>query len=206
MATDPLLAVLERARSWGFLGPGPVQEHVDHAAGLLEVLQGLGPDDPRRAVDLGSGGGVPGLLAAVATPAWRWVLLDSMARRTDFLRDAVRELGLEGRVEVWRERAEVAGRAEGTRGEIDVVTARSFAGPAVTAECAAPLLRPAGLLIVSEPPGADGSRWDPEGMAGLGFSTPSTSTGGWVVHRLATPAPEWAPRPVGRPAKRPLWV
>lgn len=206
VTTDPLLEVLERSRALGFLGPGPVAEHVVHAQGLVDLLQEEGLEPACRAIDLGSGGGVPGLVAAMATPSWRWVLLDSMVRRTVVLAEAVERLGLGDRVEVWCERAEETGRSERGRGAFDVVTARSFAAPAVTAECAAPLLRLGGRLVVSEPPGSDGSRWDPAPMADLGFTRAPEIVGSWVVHRLHGPVPDWAPRPVGRPAKRPLWT
>lgn len=201
-----LTAVLERSKSWGFLGPGPVEAHIAHADQLVATLAGsvdLGAGG--RGLDLGSGGGVPGLVVALATPAWSWVLLDSMERRTAFLGDAVVELDLVDRVTVWRERAEVAGRDPGHRGRYDVVTARSFAAPAVTAECAAPLLRVGGVLVVSEPPESDPTRWPADGLAALGFDPVPEHQGSWIALRLAREAPDQAPRKVGLPAKRPLW-
>ena len=56
-----LLAVLERSRELGFLGPGPVRPHVLHARSYLHLLDGT---RPLRVLDLGSGGGVPGLVLA----------------------------------------------------------------------------------------------------------------------------------------------
>jgi 16S rRNA (guanine(527)-N(7))-methyltransferase RsmG len=57
------------------------------------------------AVDLGSGCGVPGLLAAIVSDD-HWVLAESEGRKAAFLQDAVRELGLLDRVEVQSQRAE----------------------------------------------------------------------------------------------------
>ena len=52
---------LETARRHGFLGPGPVTDHISHAVGLAEAV----PQPPRQALDLGSGAGVPGLILAL---------------------------------------------------------------------------------------------------------------------------------------------
>ena len=199
---DRLTRVLERSRTLGFLGPGPVAAHVEHARALLPHLEALG--EGCRALDLGSGGGVPGLVLAVALPSWRWTLLDAMQKRTDAMRQAVDELDLAGRVEVVRQRAEVVGHDPAHRGSYDVVTARSFGPPAATAECGAPLLRPGGLLAVAEPPEADGARGDPEGLRQLGLAPRPVATGRWVILRSERVADGY-PRRDGRPAKRPLW-
>jgi 16S rRNA (guanine527-N7)-methyltransferase len=136
-----------------------------------------------------------------------WVLLDAGRRRTDFLTDAVAELGLAERVAVRRARAETAGRDPACRGQFDLVVARGFGSPAVTAECAAPLLRTDGLVVVSEPPEA-GDRWPNDGLTLLGlepvgrFGLPDA---GVQVLRQTRPCPERYPRRVGIPAKRPLW-
>ena len=63
------------------------------------------------------------------------------------------------RVEVRQERAELVGRAREYREQFELVTARSFAEPAVTAEIAAGLVAVGGILVVSEPPEPDGAAW-----------------------------------------------
>lgn len=196
---------LERSREVGFLGPGPVDAHVEHALGFAEVVG----EPPASVVDLGSGGGVPGLVLAAVWPDTRFVLLDSMERRTAFLGEAVQGLGWDGRVEVVRTRAEVAGRDDTFRGWHDVVVSRSFGPPAVTAECAAPLLRVGGRLVVSEPPEQAGERWPADGLATLGLGTPQRLTAengaGYVVLVQEAPCSVKFPRREGVPTKRPLW-
>ncbi|MHB8328638.1 MAG: RsmG family class I SAM-dependent methyltransferase [Acidimicrobiales bacterium] len=108
---------------------------------------------PGSFLDLGSGGGLPGLVLAHHWAQCASVLLDSNERRVDALRQCVRQCGWEERVRVVHARAEVAARDPELRGALDVVVARSFGPPAVAAECAAPFLRVGGLLVVSEPPG-----------------------------------------------------
>ena len=207
---DALVPVLEDARKLGFLGPGPVEVHLDHAAGYAEAL---GEDAgahwaPARAADLGSGAGLPGLPLALHFRDTQWTLVEASVRRAAFLRAAVRTLGLEARITVVEERAEAVARWPASRRYFDLVVARSFGPPAVLAECAAPLLRVGGRVVVSEPPGGEPERWPAEGLAGLGMTSgKSVQAGGaaYQVLRQATLCPDRWPRRVGVPAKRPLF-
>lgn len=200
---DQLDAVLEEARGLGFLGPGPAVDHRRHAEGFLSLLE---DQDLAAAVDLGSGGGVPGLVLASALPHTTWVLVDAMRKRTAFLTDAVARLGLTGRVTVRTERAELTGREPGLRGVHGAVVARGFAPPAVTAELAAPLLHIGGVLIVSEPPGG-ADRWPAAPLAEVGLAVDARTPGppALVQLRQVAPVPDRYPRRVGVPSKRPLW-
>ena len=160
--------------------------------------------------DLGSGGGLPGLVVAHALEGATVALIDSSARRTAFLRRAVARLGLGDRVRVVEDRAEVCGRDEALRGSFDGVMARSFGRPAVVAECAAPLLKSGGWLLVSEPPSGrppEGSRWPAEPLRQLGLVPDEPTREGfeYQVLRQREPCPDRFPRRVGVPAKRPLF-
>ena len=194
--------VLSEAREAGFLGPGPVEDHVYRALDLGAAV-GRPPSD---ALDLGSGGGVPGLPLMLLWPTSRWVLLDGSVRRADFLGTVLVRLGLSDRGEVRAERAEVAGRSP-LRGRFDLVVARGFGSPAVTAECASPFLVPGGQLIVAEPPGGAPERWDAEGLRKLGMAVDQAfrSPTAFQVLNQEVSCPERYPRRVGVPSKRPLW-
>lgn len=150
---------------------------------------------------------MPGLVLALATPGWRWTLLDAMTKRTAFLADAVARLGLVDRVEVTTRRAEELGRSGDRRGHFDAVTARGFGPPPVTAECGAPLLRVGGVLLVSEPPGSKGDRWDQTALRELGLRFEGVVVAAPALGRLrqVEPCPERFPRRTGVPVKRPLW-
>ena len=198
-----LLRVLAVSQERGFIGPGSLDPHLQRALDMAAVLSAL----PRRALDLGSGGGLPGLPLALLFAGTEWVLLDGSVTRCTFLTEAVTELGLAGRVAVRAARAEEAGRDGGLRGSFDLVVARSFGPPAATAECAAPFLEVGGRLVVAEPPGSTGERWQAEGLAKLGMRPLSTVTQPSAVTLLTQdrPCPPTYPRRTGVPAKRPLF-
>jgi 16S rRNA (guanine527-N7)-methyltransferase len=192
---------LAEAQRLGFIGPGSLEPQVTRSR---DFAVAFGAPAPAQLVDLGTGGGLPGLLLAGMWPTTSLRLLDANRRRCDFLRRAVRGLGLDDRVVVDERRAEEVGRDPAVRAVADLVVARSFGPPAVTAECAAPLLGPDGLLIVSEPP-EQPARWPVEPLAELGLAVDPVQEPGFVRLRQAEPCPSRYPRRVGVPAKRPLF-
>jgi 16S rRNA (guanine527-N7)-methyltransferase len=199
--------LLTEARDFGFLGPGPVDTQIARSLAFAEMVATV----PQSAVDLGSGGGLPGLVLALAWPGTRWTLVESNQRKAEWLLGAVERLGIGRRVEVLRERAENVGHGT-LRGSADLVTARSFAPPGPTAECAAPLLKPGSRLVVAEPPDGPSSRWPAEGLAKLGLvmektQVIATSAGPASLSCLmaASSCPPRYPRRVGVPLKRPLF-
>ncbi|MEA3216020.1 MAG: rRNA (guanine527-N7)-methyltransferase [Acidimicrobiia bacterium] len=200
-----LLAVLEESRRLGFLGPRDVTAHLEHAVAMGRAVQ----SDLRSGavLDLGSGGGVPGLVLARLAPGSVWTLLDSQERRTEFLTEAVHELGLAGRVVVVRARAEDVGRRVEHRERYRLVTSRSFGAAGITAECGSPLLAVGGRLVVSEPPSTDENRWPAAPLLELGLECRRVDVDGlgFAVLEKVAPTPEWAPRRVGRLGKRPYF-
>ena len=207
-----LRELLAEARALGFLGPGPLDPQVRHAQGFTAIARRLSGRGPVRLVDLGAGGGLPGLVVATEWPEATVALLEANGRRAAFLRRAVERLDLEGRVSVLEERAEVCGREPGLRAGFDGVLARSFGRPAVLAECAAPLLRVGGWLLVSEPPRTDpedalGTRWPAEPLRQLGLEPAEVVHEGFEYRTLRQrePCPDRFPRRNGVPAKKPLF-
>jgi 16S rRNA (guanine527-N7)-methyltransferase len=177
------------------------------------TLGPAGGGETPRLLDLGSGGGLPGLVLAEVWPTCTVVLLDANERRTDFLRRSVTKCGLGDRVSVVHQRAEVAGRDPALRGSFDGVVVRSFGPPAVVAECAAPFLHPGGWLIVSEPPGSaegaaeEGARWPAGPLAQVGLEPQEfvRTEFGYQVLRQAEACPDRFPRRNGVPTKSPLF-
>lgn len=184
---------------------------------LLDALAGLPLVDaaaPSRALDLGSGGGVPGLVLALARPTIAWTLVDSATRKAEVLRSFAEALGLR-EVVVLAERAETLGHDPVHRERYDLVTARACAPLPVLVEYAVPLLGPDGRLLAWKGRLTDD---DPEVRRGaaaasqVGGGRPSIVDLGIAVlggHRFvvvpklrATPAR--FPRRPGEPARRPL--
>lgn len=155
-------------------------------------------------MDLGSGGGVPGLVLAILWPTSSWALLDAMEKRTEFLKASVDQLGLQERVEVIRGRAEELGREDSLRTKFDFVSARGFAQPAVTAECASPFLKSGGVLVVSEPPERE-DRWPSDGLAAFNMKRVASGNDSYAVISQTQICPDRFPRRTGIPSKRPLF-
>jgi 16S rRNA (guanine527-N7)-methyltransferase len=204
-----LESILTASRRAGHLGPVAASDQIAHAVAFADAAESAAGGPPTRAVDLGAGGGVPGLVLAVHSwPTARWTLIDSRARRASFLEEAVRRLRLTDRVDVIESRVEVIGREGSHRGRYDLVVARAFGVPAVVAECAAPLLRIGGDLVVSEPPGeAWRKRWPALRLGELGLEQVLHAPGppAFMVARQQTECPSRFPRRPGIPAKRPLF-
>jgi 16S rRNA (guanine527-N7)-methyltransferase len=162
-----LLETLRDAQRFGFFGERPIEDAVAHAdhfvAATSHVVSGA------RLLDLGSGGGLPGLVVAEARRDLHVVLLDRRRKRTDFLERAVRRLDFD-HVEVWARDAVEVVRSIRTGGDeaFDVVTARGFGPPDLTLRTAVACCVPGGWIVISEPP--TGDRWSAERCAELGVT------------------------------------
>ena len=168
---DRLIVVLESLRDRGALGELSLPRAVEHAEAFVSAL----PAACGRLIDLGSGGGLPGLVIAMRLPDLDVVLTERRERRADLLRLACAQLGVTERVTVVT--ADVVSLADRTeyRGAFDAATARAFGDPMWTLACAAPLLRSGGVAVVSEPPPATAGaqpvdRWPVDQVQLRGFS------------------------------------
>ena len=206
-AEAQLLEILVDAQSQGFLGPGDPAGHLSHALGFADAVLTCGPP-PGRFTDLGTGGGVPGLVLAALWPEAQAGLIESSARRCAALRGWIERLGLEDRVEVLEGRADSWARNPSRRESFDLATARSFARPGITAEIAAGLVRVGGLLVVSEPPSGSDDRWPKDLVGELGFA-PAVAVVAREAHyaclRKTQVAGDKVPRQAARLRKRPLF-
>ena len=225
MESEALFSVLRESQRLGFIGATvAVEDHVAHASGFVSAFQAATKPaaTPSRLIDLGSGGGLPGLVLAIAWPDCDVWLIDAIQKRVEFLDGVIQQLGIGGHVHARHGRAEELARDPHLRGTADLVVARSFGPPAVTAECSVGFLSVDGRLIVSEPPGDKanyqdepvgpdgpdrpaGSRWDyPTELGELGM-VGAARIGGFQVLEQREPCPERYPRRVGIPSKRPLF-
>jgi 16S rRNA (guanine527-N7)-methyltransferase len=159
---DALFAVLTESQDLGFLGARPVAEVVEHARSFVARLADLTAGS--RIIDLGAGGGVPGLVIAHDRPDLEVHLLDRRTKRTDFLERVVRRLGWTDHVRVIARDVEAYIADEPPL--FAAVVARGFGPPDVTVSAAARLVEHGGLIVISEPP--TGDRWTPALLERIG--------------------------------------
>ena len=183
--------------------------HLLDALAALPLIDARGA---RRALDLGSGGGVPGIVLALARPDIAWTLVDSVRKKADAMRRFVNALGL-ANVVVVAERAEILGRDPEHRERHDLVAARACAALPVLAELALPLIRVGGALL-----GWKGTISDEELRSGhtaaaqLGGGVPEVLPTGlaalgdhrFVIVEKVEPTPGRYPRRAGEAARHPL--
>ena len=148
---DPgLLERLDRswstARAAGVMGSASIEALRLHAGGYIldewRALQG------GQFVDCGTGAGALGVLLALELPSSQWCLVDARERRCEMARLAVTTAGLAERVTVEHALVDEMARGGG-RSRFDGAVARSFGPVPELAECALPLLRARGSLVVS---------------------------------------------------------
>lgn len=147
----PLHDALAESQRLGQLGARPIADVIDHSRLFVAALDGI----VGRVVDLGAGGGVPGLVIASDRPDLEVVLVDRRRKRTDLLERLVRRLELTDRVSVVAADVDDLVR---TRDVFDAAVARGLGPPLETLERARALTRIGGRIVISEPP--DGNRWD----------------------------------------------
>lgn len=158
-------------------------------------------------IDVGSGGGLPGLVIACVLPDLPVSLVESTGKKARFLQETAAAIGL-GRVTVLAERAEEVGRDPAHREAHDVVTGRAVGPLNVLAEYLVPLAREDGTILAIK-----GAKADEELLAAKqalyhlhaeAIDVHPTPTGRIVVIRKNRAVPRAYPRAVGEPKRKPL--
>jgi len=186
--------------TWPGLVSGPPAPLVRDCLVLLDHL-----GDARSVIDVGSGGGMPGIPLKIARPDLRVVLLEADRRKAAFLVHAAARLDLD--VEVVAERAETAARGP-LREAFDVAVCRALAPMPVLAELCLPFVHVGGRLLAMKARVEESA----DAIAALGggpariVPAPSTARehGVVVIVSKLTPTPDVYPRRPGAPARRPL--
>jgi 16S rRNA (guanine527-N7)-methyltransferase len=183
----------------------PLRHLLTQEGGGAETLQ---------VIDVGTGGGFPGLAVAIALPRAQLTLVDSVGRKIEAVRAMAAALGLADRVELRWERVERSGRSPECRGRFDLAIARAVAAAPVVAEYLVPLLAPGGQAVLYRGQwGPDDQRALERAAAPLRASLESVEAielpaGRGVRHavrlRPLGPCPAAYPRPVGVALKSPL--
>lgn len=141
------VALLDYNRRVNLTGAKDMAElEVRHLLDSLTVAPYL-PDSPAAVIDVGSGGGLPGIPLAIIRPDLQFTLLDSVGKKTTFLTQATAELGL-GNVAIVNTRAELAAQAWDYRQRYAVALARAVADLPVLLELTVPFLKLLGRGIL----------------------------------------------------------
>ncbi|HWH55268.1 MAG TPA: 16S rRNA (guanine(527)-N(7))-methyltransferase RsmG [Gaiellaceae bacterium] len=182
LATPGLTSIRDRAEAR--------RVHVEESLAAAEVVRRF----DGAVVDVGSGGGAPGIPLAAALPDRAVTLLEANGRKCAFLREAAREFP---NVSVVQGRAEEQGTDA-----FGVAVAKALAPPPVAAEWCLPLVRPGGAAILFVGPSADAdavSRVSAQVGGG-----PAEQAPGLLVLEKLQPTPPGFPRRPGVARKRPL--
>jgi 16S rRNA (guanine527-N7)-methyltransferase len=189
--------------TWPGLIAGPALPLVDDCLTLLGHL-----GDARTVVDVGSGGGMPGLPLKIARPDLDLTLVEADQRKAAFLAHASADLGLQ--VQVVADRAEVAGHGP-LRERFDLAVCRALATLPVVVELCLPLVRVGGTLLAMKTgtERLEEARWASATLGGgtmqlLPAPSSARRQGALVVVTKVAPTPADYPRRPGQPNKRPL--
>jgi 16S rRNA (guanine527-N7)-methyltransferase len=194
-----LTAVTDPAVGW----TRHILDSLTLMAPLSEVAEG------GTVIDVGSGGGLPGIPLACCMGHLKFTLLESTGKKAAFLRAACAAIGLKN-VEVIAERAEVLGQDHKNHREMyDAVVARAVGPMSVIAELTVPLAKPeTGVVLLVK-----GQKAEEELLAAKAVlhllhaghvGTIDTPTGKIVVLEKPRKTPRTYPRPAGEPKRRPL--
>ena len=182
LATPGLTSIRDRSDA--------ARVHVDESLAALEVVRRYGGP----IVDVGSGGGAPGIPLAAALPNRQVTLLEANGRKCAFLREMALQFP---NVTVVQGRAE-----EQETDRFGVAVAKALAPPPVAAEWCLPLVVPGGAVVLYVGPSADATAVS-RAAERLGGG-PVEQLPGLLVLRKVAPTPPGFPRRPGLAKKRPL--
>ncbi len=179
-------------------------------ASSLEILRYL-PPKATSLLDVGTGGGVPGMILAIARPDLDVTLLDATAKKVNFLKETASVLGLSN-VTTIHGRAEELAHDPQHRERYSVVTARAVARLATLVELVAPLTTVGGQIILPKGTGAQEEIDEARAAVGsVGGKNPRAVPSEiddtlFVLIDKVEPTLERFPRRAGMPNKRPIGV
>lgn len=165
-----------------------------------------------RILDLGTGGGFPGIPLAVLRPDMQVVLMDSVLKKLNFIESAAAKLEIKN-VKIMHMRAEEGGRRRKTRESFDVVTARAVKMLPVIAEWAMPFVKVGGIFAAMKGPGAEEElknagkilqELQGELIEKKDLELPGREKRSILYFRKTGPCPKTYPRKVGIAEKKPV--
>ncbi|KAB2879434.1 16S rRNA (guanine(527)-N(7))-methyltransferase RsmG [bacterium] len=120
-----------------------VDRHFLNSSCIAHFIK-FNPDD--KIIDLGSGGGFPGIILKILFPQSYFTLVDSVRKKTDFLRLVVRDLGLT-KIDIINDRAEEISSMKKFYNSFDYVTARAVSSLKDLVGLSKPFLKENGNMV-----------------------------------------------------------
>ena len=189
-----------------------IHKHFIDSIAIPPVLHTLFSEDKQNSLlDIGTGGGFPGIPLKITYPSLRLSLMEATNKKVEFVKEVVRQLSLDNISITWG-RAEEFGQQVQYREKYDMVVARALAELSVLVELAIPFLKKQGLFIAYKGPNID----EELAMAGKAIITlggevqdiiESNITGirrTFVIIKKVAETPVKYPRRPGIPQKRPI--
>ena len=187
---------------------------------FVDSLACIGSDEfisAKTIIDVGSGGGFPGIPLAIAYPEKEYLLLDSSAKRMRIVSDVAESLGIEN-VRTIHGRAEDAGKDESLRESFDLCVSRAVAALPVLLEYCLPFVKVGGTFISYKGPGSDaefeegkkaldvlGGKFSRElELKETHFSGDGNGSHKLFFFKKVSPTPPSYPRSAGKPSKKPI--
>ena len=192
-----LTAITDPAQAW--------TRHILDSLSLVPYIDAL---DAKSVLDIGSGGGLPGIPLAIAMPEVHFTLVEATGKKAKFLEDSRHRLCL-GNVRIINERAEILGQDHvNFREKFDVVMARAVGRMPVLLELTIPLAKIEGHVLAMK--GEKAAEEIAEAKAALHalhssvIESKPTETGTIVIVQKQRKTPRLYPRKPGEPKRAPL--
>jgi len=206
-----LTAVVDPAAAWerhvldSLTLVGSLTEVVERAASEAEARRR--ESDEITVIDIGSGGGFPGIPLAIVMPQVRFTLLEATGKKARFLEMVIQRLALSN-ASVVNERAETVGQDERWRARFDAVIARAVGPLPVLLELTVPLARIGGVVLAIKGERAEAEMEDSRRALHMLHAsiagTMRTTTGTIVAIEKRRATPNAYPRRPGEPKRAPL--
>lgn len=204
---ERLRAYLDELERWNarinLTTVAPERYWAKHVGEVLDLLAVCTPPAGARVVDVGTGGGVPGIPLAVLRGDLHVALLESDQRKAGFLTHVAGVLEL-ANLEVLAMRAEDAARRDDLRECFDAAASRAVAPPAVMCELSLPLVRVGGTVAALVGDAAHAAAESARAASLCGGGEPRAAAGGVLLIDKVRATPDEYPRRAGVPARRPL--
>jgi 16S rRNA (guanine527-N7)-methyltransferase len=186
----------------------PAETWVRHAADSLSLIPFVAEAGAKSIVDLGTGGGFPGIPLAIAMPDVQVLLVDSVGKKVRYLQEVVQRLDLRNATVRQARAEELAEWKGGLRESFDAVVCRAVGSLATLVELSLPLVKIDGLLLAIKGEKApdeivEAARALKE-LQGEVAATHRTPTGTIVAVRKLAKTVRLYPRDQGLPARKPL--